>query len=124
MQKINQKYIKSITQLALREDLSPSGDITSKNIINKKVTTKIVAGQNCIIGGLNFVKEAFKNSDSKIIFKAKTKDGRKVKRGKVVAVLKGKALGILKSEKGQGKGTPQPRHPPPHSTPPSHHGDV
>ena len=25
---------------------------------------------------------------------------------------------ILKSEKGQGKGTPQPRHPPPHSTPP------
>ncbi len=99
MQKINQKYIKSITQLALREDLSPSGDITSKNIINKKVTTKIVAGQNCIIGGLNFVKEAFKNSDSKIIFKAKTKDGRKVKRGKVVAVLKGKALGILKSER-------------------------
>ncbi len=99
MQKINQKYIKSITQVALREDLSPSGDITSKNIINKKVTTKIVAGQNCIIGGLNFVKEAFKNSDSKIIFKAKTKDGRKVKRGKVVAVLKGKALGILKSER-------------------------
>ncbi len=99
MQKINQKYIKSITRVALREDLSPSGDITSKNIINNKVTTKIVAGQNCIIGGLNFVKEAFKNSDSKIIFKAKTKDGRKVKRGKVVAVLKGKALGILKSER-------------------------
>ena len=97
--KINQKYIKSIVQRALREDLRPSGDITSKNIINKKVTTKIVAGQNCIIGGLNFVKEAFKNSDSKIIFKVKTKDGRKVKKGKVVAVLKGKALGILKSER-------------------------
>tara|TARA_B100000700_G_scaffold221983_1_gene244491 strand:+ start:20 stop:850 length:831 start_codon:yes stop_codon:yes gene_type:complete len=99
VQKINQKYIKSIVQRALREDLRPSGDITSKNIINKKVTTKIVAGQNCIIGGLNFVKEAFKNSDSKIIFKVKTKDGRKVKKGKVVAVLKGKALGILKSER-------------------------
>ncbi len=99
MQKINQKYIKSIVQRALREDLRPSGDITSKNIINKKVTTKIVAGQNCIIGGLNFVKEAFKNSDSKIIFKVKTKDGRKVKKGKVVAVLKGKASGILKSER-------------------------
>tara|TARA_Y100000817_G_C16736548_1_gene490446 strand:- start:78 stop:908 length:831 start_codon:yes stop_codon:yes gene_type:complete len=99
VQKINQKYIKSIVQRALREDLRPSGDITSKNIINKKVTTKIVAGQNCIIGGLNFVKEAFKNSDSKIIFKVKTKDGRKVKKGKVVAVLKGKASGILKSER-------------------------
>ena len=99
MQKINQKYIKSTVGQALREDLSPSGDITSKNIKNRKVTTKIVAGQNCIIGGLNFVKEAFKISDSKIIFKAKTKDGRKVKKGKVVAILKGKALGILKSER-------------------------
>ena len=99
MQKINQKYIKSIVKQALREDLSPSGDITSKNIKNRKVTTKIVAGQNCIVGGLNFVKEAFKISDSKIIFKAKTKDGRKVKKGKVVAILKGKALGILKSER-------------------------
>ena len=99
MQKINQKYIKSTVKQALREDLSPSGDITSKNIKNRKVTTKIVAGQNCIIGGLNFVKEAFKISDSKIIFKAKTKDGRKVKKGKVVAILKGKALGILKSER-------------------------
>ena len=99
MQKINQKYIKSTVKQALREDLSPSGDITSKNIKNRKVTTKIVAGQNCIVGGLNFVKEAFKISDSKIIFKAKTKDGRKVKKGKVVAILKGKALGILKSER-------------------------
>tara|TARA_Y100001970_G_scaffold240383_1_gene303079 strand:- start:1378 stop:2208 length:831 start_codon:yes stop_codon:yes gene_type:complete len=99
VQKINQKYIKSIVKQALREDLSPSGDITSKNIKNRKVTTKIVAGQNCIVGGLNFVKEAFKISDSKIIFKAKTKDGRKVKKGKVVAILKGKALGILKSER-------------------------
>ena len=89
MQKINQKYIKSIVQRALREDLRPSGDITNKNIINKKVTTKIVAGQNCIIGGLNFVKEAFKNSDSKIIFKVKTKDGRKVKKRKGCCCIKG-----------------------------------
>ena len=99
MQKINQKYIKSIVKQALREDLSPSGDITSKNIKNRKVTTKIVVGQNCIVGGLNFVKEAFKISDSKIIFKAKTKDGRKVNKGKVIAILKGKASGILKSER-------------------------
>ena len=99
MQKINQKYIKSTVRQALREDLSPSGDITSKNIKNRKVTTKIIAGQNCIVGGLSFVKEAFKISDSKIIFKAKTNDGRKVKKGKVVATLKGKALGILKSER-------------------------
>ena len=99
MQKINQKYIKTVVQQSLQEDLRPSGDITSKIIRNKKITAKIIAGQNCIVGGLNFAKEAFKISDKKITFKAKTKDGRKVNRGKVIAVLKGKASGILKSER-------------------------
>ena len=99
MQKINQKYIKSVVYQALREDLNPSGDITTKNIINKNITAKIIAGQNCVIGGLNFTKEAFKISDKKIIFKTQTKDGRKVNRGKVIALLKGKASSILKSER-------------------------
>ena len=99
MQKINQKYIKTTVQQSLREDLRPSGDITTRMIINKKVTARIIAGQKCIIGGLNFAKEAFKISDKKISFKAKTKDGRKVNRGKVIAILKGKASGILKSER-------------------------
>ena len=99
MQKISQKYIKTIAKQALQEDLRPSGDITTRIIKNKKVTAKIIAGQNCIVGGLSFAKEAFKISDKKITFKAKTKDGRKVNRGKVIAVLKGKASGILKSER-------------------------
>ena len=99
MQKINQKYIKTTVQQSLREDLRPSGDITTRNIKNKKITAKIIAGQNCIVGGLSFAKEAFKISDKKIIFKAKTKDGRKVNRGKVIAILKGNASGILKSER-------------------------
>jgi len=99
VQKINQKYIKTVVQQSLREDLRPSGDITTRIIKNKKITAKIIAGQNCIVGGLSFAKEAFKISDKKITFKAKTKDGKKVNRGKVIAVLKGKASGILKSER-------------------------
>ena len=99
MQKINQKYIRSVVQQSLREDLSPSGDITTRNIKNKKIFSKIIAGQHCIVGGLNFAKEAFKISDKKIIFKAKTKDGRKVTKGKVIAILKGKASSVLKSER-------------------------
>ena len=99
MQKISQKYIKTITKQALQEDLRPSGDITTRIIKNKKVTAKIIAGQNCIVGGLSFAKEVFKISDKKITFKAKTKDGRKINRGKVIAILKGNASGILKSER-------------------------
>ena len=99
MQKINQKYIKSIVKQTLEEDLKPYGDITTRVIENKKVTAKIIAGQNCVVGGLNFAKTAFKISDKKITFVAKTKDGKKVNKGKVIALLKGKASGILKSER-------------------------
>ena len=84
----------------MAEDLRPSGDITG-NLIkkNKKIKATIVAKENCILGGLSFAKDAFKLSDKKIIFKSKTKDGRKIKKGKVIAVVHGKAKAILKSER-------------------------
>ena len=84
----------------MSEDLRPSGDITTKLIKNnKKIKTKIISNQNCVIGGLNFAKEAFKCSDKKIIFKSNTQDGRKINKGKVVAIVYGKAKDILKSER-------------------------
>ena len=84
----------------MSEDLRPSGDITTKLIKdNKKIKAKIISNQNCIIGGLNFAKESFKYSDKKVNFKAKIKDGKKIKKGKVVAVVNGKAKAILKSER-------------------------
>ncbi len=84
----------------MSEDLRPSGDITTKLIKNNnRIKAKIISNQNCVIGGLNFAKEAFKYSDRKISFKIKTKDGRKIKRGKIVAIVYGKARGILISER-------------------------
>ena len=84
----------------MSEDLKPSGDITTKLIRNnKKIQARIISNQNCIVGGLNFAKEAFKYSDKKVIFKSKSKDGKKISKGKVVAILHGKAKGILKSER-------------------------
>ena len=84
----------------MSEDLKPSGDITT-NLIknNKKIIAKIIANQNCVVGGLKLAKEVFKYSDKKIIFKLKTKDGKKIKKGKVVAVINGKTKSILKSER-------------------------
>ena len=80
----------------MSEDLKPSGDITSKLIKNNiKIKAKIIARQNCIIGGLDFAKKAFKCSDKKIIFKTKVKDGKKIKKGKVVVEVFGKSKSIL-----------------------------
>jgi len=82
------------------EDLKPSGDITTKLIkTNKKIKAKIISNEHCIIGGLKFAKEAFKYSDKKIVFLSKTKDGKKIKKGKTIAILNGKAKAILKSER-------------------------
>ena len=84
----------------MSEDLKPSGDITTKLIKNnKKIKAKIISNQSCVIGGLGFAKEAFKYSDKNVIFKAKTKDGKKINKGKIVASIYGKAKGILKSER-------------------------
>ena len=50
----------------MSEDLKPSGDITTRLIKNNyKIKAKIISNENCIIGGLNFAKEAFKYSDRK-----------------------------------------------------------
>jgi nicotinate-nucleotide pyrophosphorylase (carboxylating) len=84
----------------MSEDLKPSGDITTQLIKNNnKIKAKIISNENCIIGGLNFAKEAFKYSDKKVNFQSKTKDGEKIKKGKVVAIINGKAKAILKSER-------------------------
>jgi len=91
---------KNLVKRAMLEDWKPSGDVTTKLIKeNKKIIAKIISNQNCVIGGLNFAKEAFKYSDKKVNFKVKTKDGRKISKGKVVATVYGKAKGILKSER-------------------------
>ena len=84
----------------MSEDLRPSGDITTKLLKNnKKIKAKIISNQNCVVGGLNFAKEAFKYSDEKVVFKSITKDGKKIKKGRVVAIVNGKAKGILRSER-------------------------
>ena len=84
----------------MSEDLKPSGDITPQLIKNnKKIKAKIISNENCVLGGLNFTKEAFKYSDKKIIFKTKARDGKKIKKGKVIATIYGKPKAILKSER-------------------------
>ena len=84
----------------MSEDLRPSGDATTRLVKNyTKIRAKIISNQNCVLGGLNFAREAFKYSDKKIFFKTKTKDGKKIKKGKVIATIYGKPKGILKSER-------------------------
>ena len=98
--KLSKEFIKSTVKLALNEDLYPSGDITS-SLINKDniVTVKLISNQKAIVGGLLFAKEAFCLIDNKIKFIVKKKDGSRVKKGNLVALINGNVKNILIAER-------------------------
>ena len=98
--KLSKEFIKSTVKLALNEDLYPSGDITSSLIKDDKiVTVKLIANQIAIVGGLLFARQTFALIDDKIKFIIKKRDGSKVKKGSLVASIKGKAKNILIAER-------------------------
>ncbi len=98
--KLSKEFIKSTVKLALNEDLYPSGDITSALINNDKiVTVKLISNQNAVVAGLLFAKQTFLLIDNKIKFIIKKKDGSKIKKDSLVALIKGKAKNILIAER-------------------------
>ena len=98
--KLSKEFIKSTVKLALNEDLYPSGDITSDLINNDKVLkVKLISNQSAIVGGLLFAKQTFALIDDKIKFIIKKKDGSRVKKGNLVALIRGNAKNILIAER-------------------------
>ena len=101
MQRINQKYINNLVHKALKEDLKPNGDITTKllNSKNKIVKAKIISKQSGIISGINFCKAAFKLLERKCKFLQRVKDGKKVKRNQIIAEITARTKTILIAER-------------------------
>ena len=98
--KLSKEFIRSTVKLALNEDLYPLGDITTSLIDNDKIVrAKLISNQNAIVGGLLFAKQTFALIDNKIKFIIKKKDGSSIKKGNLVAIIKGKAKNILIAER-------------------------
>ena len=97
---LSKSFINNSVKLALNEDLYPAGDITS-NLLKKSSIKKfkIIANQNGIIGGIEFAKSTFKIFDNKIQFLIRKKDGSQIKRGEIVATIKGDSKNILICER-------------------------
>ncbi len=98
--KLSKKYIYKICKEALREDLYPSGDITSKLLNNtNKIKAKIISNANGIIGGLELAKQTFKILDKKILFNIKKKEGSKIKKKQIIVEIQGNIKNILTGER-------------------------
>ena len=98
--KLSKDFIRNTVKRALNEDLYPYGDITSSLVKNNKIIkVKLISNQNAIVGGLLFARYAFLLIDKKIKFIIKKKDGSQVKKGSLIAIIKGKAQNILIAER-------------------------
>ena len=98
--KLSKEFVRNSVKLALNEDLFPLGDITSNLIENDKIiSVKLISNQKGILGGMLFVRHSFALVDDKIRLNIKKKDGSKIKKGSVIAIIKGKAKSILIAER-------------------------
>ena len=97
---LSKNFIRSTCKLALNEDLYPSGDITT-NLLNNNLISKVklISNDKGIIGGLEFAKQIFNLLDRNIKFHINKKEGSKVNKGSVIAVIEGKIKSILIGER-------------------------
>ena len=98
--RLDLERIRSIVKMALEEDIG-EGDITTNFIIPKGMKAKgiIRAKEKGIIAGLLAAELAFKTVNKKVKFKAKVKEGEKVKKGQAIAEVIGNARSVLTAER-------------------------
>ena len=97
---LSKNFIRSTCKLALNEDLYPSGDITTNLLNNNSISkVKLISNEKGIIGGLEFAKQTFNLLDRNIKFHIKKKEGSKISKGSVIAVIEGKIKNILIGER-------------------------
>ncbi|MDD5596251.1 MAG: carboxylating nicotinate-nucleotide diphosphorylase, partial [Candidatus Omnitrophica bacterium] len=97
---LNINKIDSIIRHALIEDIG-KGDITTQLTIpkDKEINAVILAKEDCVACGMEITKRAFEIIDSSVKFESLVKDGQRIKSGKTLAKLTGKASSILTAER-------------------------
>ncbi|KYK22100.1 nicotinate-nucleotide pyrophosphorylase [Thermoplasmatales archaeon SG8-52-2] len=82
----------------LDEDLGKDGDITSDSLFTDEYAkAHIITREDCIIAGLDEIRDVFEKTGAKIEFKVKS--GVFVKKGTVISIISGPVRSILKGER-------------------------
>jgi nicotinate-nucleotide pyrophosphorylase (carboxylating) len=93
--------IEPIVREALLEDLGRAGDLTTDAIVPRDLKTKTVmaARQEGVVAGLDLAALAFRLIDPAIRFEPLVEDGASVEPGARVAIVEGRAPGVLTAER-------------------------
>ena len=94
------KQVKKIIEAALAEDIG-TGDITTMAIVSLDKTghAQAIAKDDFVIAGIDIFKEAFLLLDDKIKVKKLISDGKRAKKGSIIAEISGSLFYILQAER-------------------------
>lgn len=92
--------VRAFVRRALEEDIG-AGDITSETLIDpaRRIQAAIIARRNYVVAGVEFVRLVCHLADKQIVCRVLVPDGQKVKAGKSIIVLVGRARSILAVER-------------------------
>lgn len=93
--------ITDLIRAALREDLSDTGDITSKATIptDKIITTTMRTRENGVLAGIDVAIKVFQEIDNSLKLTPKAKDGDKLTVGQDILTIEGNAQNVLTAER-------------------------
>jgi nicotinate-nucleotide pyrophosphorylase (carboxylating) len=89
-----------IIRAALAEDM-PGGDVTSESIIPPSAVSEAVllSKESGVLAGLSVAGRVFELVDGRVVFQAKSEDGRPFRKGDILARIKGPSISLLKGER-------------------------
>ncbi|MBN1473386.1 MAG: carboxylating nicotinate-nucleotide diphosphorylase [Syntrophaceae bacterium] len=92
--------IKKIILEALKEDIG-TGDITTLAIVKKNLRghAEAIAKEEFLVAGIDVFKKTFLIFDKRLKFRALVDDGKKVRKGKILARVEGSLASILQAER-------------------------
>jgi len=98
--RLSAAQLNRIIDLALSEDLG-HGDVTSEILIPPELEGKatILVKADGVLAGLEVAQRVFQRVDPSLKVEPRVKDGKKVKRGDIVATISGRVISILKAER-------------------------
>ncbi|MGN0689699.1 MAG: carboxylating nicotinate-nucleotide diphosphorylase [Oscillospiraceae bacterium] len=98
--KLLQSYVDNIITTALSEDINYI-DVTTDYLIDDNSVSEAyyIAKDNGVLCGIEIAKRVFEILDENILFDIKIKDGEEVKKGDIIAEMKGSTKNLLKGER-------------------------